>query len=128
MNGFFPTLKKDALSGLVVFLVAVPLCIGIAIASGAPAFSGLISGMIGGIVAGIFSKSHTSVSGPAAALTSVLISQTAMLGSFEALLMAIVIAGFVQIIMGILQLGVLANYFPSIVVKGLLAAIGLILI
>src|SRR5687767_15622938 len=120
MNGFFQTLKKDALSGLVVFLVAVPLCIGIAIASGAPAFSGLISGMIGGIVAGIFSKSHTSVSGPAAALTSVLLTQIGLLGSFDALLMAVVVAGLIQILMGILQLGTLANYFPSIVVKGLL--------
>src|SRR5688572_7456245 len=123
MTGFLQTLKKDSISGLVVFLVAVPLCIGIAIASGAPAFSGLISGMIGGIVAGIFSKSHTSVSGPAAALTSVLLSQLGVLGSFEALLMAVVIAGFIQIIMGILQFGALANYFPSMVVKGLLAAI-----
>lgn len=128
MSAFTQRLKKDSISGLVVFLVAVPLCIGIAIASGAPAFSGLISGIVGGIVAGIFSRSHTSVSGPAAALTSVLVTQLATLGSFDALLMAIVAAGIIQVIMGIAQLGVISNYFPSIVVKGLLAAIGLILI
>lgn len=128
MSAFTQRLKKDSISGLVVFLVAVPLCIGIAIASGAPAFSGLISGIVGGIIAGIFSKSHTSVSGPAAALTSVLVTQLATLGSFDALLMAIVAAGIIQVIMGIAQLGVISNYFPSIVVKGLLAAIGLILI
>jgi len=128
MSAFIEKLKKDSVSGLVVFLVAVPLCIGIAVASGAPAFAGLISGMVGGIVAGIFSRSHTSVSGPAAALTSVLVTQLATLGSFDALLMAIVAAGIIQIIMGISQLGVISNYFPSIVIKGLLAAIGLILI
>ena len=128
MSTFMQTLKKDSISGLVVFLVAVPLCMGIAIGSGASAFSGLISGMIGGIIVGIFSRSHTSVSGPAAALTAIVSTQIATLGGFENFLMAVFIAGIIQVIFGVIQLGGLANYFPSSVVKGLLASIGLILI
>lgn len=128
MNGKLETLKKDSISGLVVFLVAVPLCLGIAIASGAPPFAGLIAGMVGGIVAGIFSRSHTSVSGPAAALASVVMTQIAFLGSYELFLTAVVFAGVIQIIMGFAQMGAIANYIPSAVVKGLLVSIGVILI
>ncbi len=128
VNGSFQKFRKDAVSGLVVFLVAVPLCLGIAIASGAPPFSGLISGIVGGIVAGLFSRSHTSVSGPAAALASVVVSQIAFLGSYEMFLAAVMVAGIIQIFLGLLQLGAVANYIPSSVVKGLLVSIGIILV
>jgi carbonic anhydrase len=122
------TLIADAFSGLVVFLVALPLCLGIALASNAPAFSGLLAGIIGGLVVGAISGSHTSVSGPAAGLTAVIAAQIAALGSFEALLLAIFIAGVIQITLGVLRAGSIAAFVPSAVIKGLLAAIGLILI
>src|SRR5690349_7148794 len=122
------TLKKDLPAGLVVFLVALPLCLGVALASGAPLMSGVISGIIGGIVVGFISKSQTSVSGPAAGLTAIVLSSITQLGSFELFLSALVIAGFLQLAMGLGKIGFIANYVPTNVIKGLLAAIGIILI
>jgi len=121
-------LKSDLKSGLVVFLVALPLCLGIALASGAPLFSGIISGVIGGIVVGLFSNSPLSVSGPAAGLTAIIISAIATLGSFEAFLLAGLLAGILQLILGYLKAGVVSNYLPSNVIEGMLAAIGIIII
>ena len=120
--------KKDALASIVVFLVAVPLCLGIALASNAPLFSGLLAGIVGGIVVGIVSKSHTSVSGPAAGLTAVVAAQITQLGSFETFLLAVVIAGLFQIALGLARAGFLSAFFPNSVIKGLLAAIGVIII
>lgn len=119
---------RDLVSGLVVFLVALPLCLGIALASDAPLFSGLLTGVIGGIVVGVLSGSHTSVSGPAAGLTAVIAAQLAVLGSFPALLAAVFLAGVIQLGLGIARAGFIAAFFPSSVIKGLLAAIGVILI
>ena len=120
--------KTDIQAGLVVFLVALPLCLGIALASGAPLFSGIISGVIGGIVVGLFSNSQLSVSGPAAGLTAIILSAIATLGSFEAFLLAGVLAGILQLILGYLKAGVVSNYLPSNVIEGMLAAIGIIII
>jgi MFS superfamily sulfate permease-like transporter len=122
------TLGRDLTSGLVVFLVALPLCLGIAFASDAPLFSGLLSGIIGGILVGFLSGSHTSVSGPAAGLTAVVAMQIGTLGSFQAFLLAVFIAGILQIILGLVRAGFIAAFFPTSVIKGLLAAIGVILI
>jgi carbonic anhydrase/SulP family sulfate permease len=122
------TLPKDITASIAVFLVALPLCLGIALASNAPLFAGLISGIVGGIVVGILSGSHKSVSGPAAGLTAIVAAQIALLGSFEAFLAAVVMAGVMQILMGTFRLGFIASFFPMSVIKGLLAAIGLILI
>jgi carbonic anhydrase/SulP family sulfate permease len=116
------------MASIAVFLVALPLCLGIALASNAPLFSGLISGIVGGIIVGILSGSHKSVSGPAAGLTAIVAAQIAALGSFEAFLAAVAIAGVIQIVMGTFRLGFIAAFFPMSVIKGLLAAIGLILI
>jgi len=121
-------LPKDLTASIAVFLVALPLCLGIALASNAPLFSGLISGIVGGIVVGILSGSHKSVSGPAAGLTAIVAAQIAALGNFEAFLAAVVVAGVMQILMGTFRLGFIAAFFPLSVIKGLLAAIGLILI
>jgi carbonic anhydrase len=122
------TLKYDLPAGIVVFLVALPLCLGIALASGAPLFSGIISGIIGGIVVGAISGSHTSVSGPAAGLAAVVLASITKLGAFDILLAAIFIAGVLQLILGVARAGFIANYIPSNVIKGLLAAIGILLI
>jgi carbonic anhydrase/SulP family sulfate permease len=122
------TLPKDIMASIAVFLVALPLCLGIALASNAPLFSGLVSGVVGGILVGILSGSHKSVSGPAAGLTAVVAAQIAMLGSFEAFLLAVTIAGVIQILLGVFRMGFIAAFFPLSVIKGLLAAIGLILI
>lgn len=122
------TLVADVKSGLVVFFVALPLCLGIALASGAPLLSGLLAGIIGGIVVGLFSGSHTSVSGPAAGLTAVVAAQILSLGSFSAFLTALILAGFIQIGLGVAKGGFIAAFFPSSVIKGLLAAIGVIII
>lgn len=119
---------KDFSASIVVFLVALPLCLGIALASGAPLLSGIIAGIIGGIVIGIISQSHTSVSGPAAGLAAVVLASITKLGSFETFLLAVVIAGILQLITGFLKGGFIANYIPSNVIKGLLAAIGILLI
>lgn len=121
-------LKKDIPASIVVFLVALPLCLGVALASGAPLLSGLISGIIGGILVGSLSQSHTSVSGPAAGLAAVVLSSITELGAFEIFLTAVVIAGIIQLAMGIAKAGFIANYIPNNVIKGLLAAIGIILI
>jgi carbonic anhydrase len=121
-------LKKDIPAGLVVFLVALPLCLGVALASGAPILSGVISGVIGGVIVGMLSNSHISVSGPAAGLTAVVATAISSLGSFEIFLLAVMIAGALQIIIGIARAGLIADYMPSNVIKGLLAAIGIILI
>ncbi len=121
-------LTRDLMASVVVFLVALPLCLGIALASGAPLFSGLLAGIVGGIVVGSISGSHTSVSGPAAGLTAIVAAQIATLGSFEAFFLAVFVAGLLQIAMGIARAGALSAFFPSSVVKGLLAAIGVILI
>ena len=124
----FKNLKYDLPAGLVVFLVALPLCLGVALASGAPLLSGIISGIIGGIIVGFLSQSHTSVSGPAAGLSAIVLSSILKLGSFETFLLAVVLAGAFQIVLGLLKGGFIANYIPSNVIKGLLAAIGVILI
>ena len=120
------SLPSDLLAGVVVFFVAIPLCLGVALASGAPLFSGLLAGIIGGILVGILSGS--SVSGPAAGLTAVVAGQIATLGSFEAFLLAVLVAGVIQIALGLSRLGSLSAFFPSSVIKGLLSAIGVILI
>lgn len=121
-------LKKDLPAGIVVFLVALPLCLGIAMASGAPLFAGILTGIIGGIVVSSISGSQLSVSGPAAGLTVIVFSAIASLGSYQTFLLAVVLAGFFQIILGFLKAGIIANYFPSAVIEGMLAAIGIILI
>ena len=121
-------LIRDIVSGGVVFLVALPLCLGIALASGTDAMSGLIAGIVGGLVVGAISGSQTSVSGPAAGLTAIVIAQLAALGSFRAFLVAVFLAGILQVIFGVAKAGALSAFFPSSVIKGLLAAIGVILI
>jgi MFS superfamily sulfate permease-like transporter len=127
-NYFGSTLSADLKASLVVFLVALPLCLGIAVASGAPPMSGLIAGIIGGIVVGSLSGSHVSVSGPAAGLTVIVLDAISSLGTFELFLAAVVMAGVIQLILGFLKAGVLGYYFPHSVIKGMLTAIGLILI
>ena len=122
------TLPRDITSGLVVFLVALPLCLGVALASGAPLFSGVLAGIVGGILVGLLSGSQTSVSGPAAGLTAVVAAQILSLGSFPAFLLAVVLAGLIRIGLGLVRAGFLAAFFPTSVIKGLLAAIGVILI
>ncbi len=128
MSNPVSTLIADAKSGLVVFLVALPLCLGIALASGAPLLSGLLAGIVGGIVVGLCSGSHTSVSGPAAGLSAVVLAQIASLGSFSIFLTAVILAGLIQIGLGLAKAGFIAAFFPSSVIKGLLAAIGVIII
>ena len=125
---FISNLKYDLPSGIVVFLVAVPLCLGIALASGAPFFSGLIAGIVGGIVIGSLSNSHLSVSGPAAGLTAIVLAGITRLGSFELFLVAVFLAGALQLLIGLLRVGSIANYFPGSVIKGMLTAIGIIII
>ncbi len=120
--------KTDVLSGLVVFLVALPLCLGIALASGAPLFAGIIAGVIGGIVVGFMSNSQLSVSGPAAGLTAIVLAAITSLGSYETFLMAVVLAGVLQILLGLAKAGTVSNYFPSNVIEGMLTAIGIIII
>ena len=120
--------RTDILAGLVVFLVALPLCLGIALASGAPLFAGIIAGVIGGIVVGFLSNSHLSVSGPAAGLTAIVLVAISTLGSFEAFLLAVILAGVMQILLGFAKAGTISNYFPSNVIEGMLAAIGIIII
>lgn len=124
----FHTFRKDFPAAIVVFLVALPLCLGIALASGAPLFSGLIAGIVGGIVVGALSGSHASVSGPAAGLSAVVLAEINQLGSFDTFLLAVVLAGVIQVVLGALRAGFISDYVPTNVVKGLLAAIGIILI
>ncbi|WP_299253913.1 SulP family inorganic anion transporter [uncultured Cytophaga sp.] len=115
-------------SGVVVFLVALPLCLGIAIAQDAPPIAGIISGIIGGSVVMLFSGSKYSISGPAAGLTAIVLTAVNDLGSFEALLTAMIVAGAIQVVLGIIKAGIVGYYFPSSVIKGMLSAIGIILI
>jgi MFS superfamily sulfate permease-like transporter len=124
----FANLKSDFASGLVVFLVALPLCLGIAMASGAPLFSGIISGVIGGIVVGFLSKSHISVSGPAAGLTAIILTAITDFGAFDIFLTAVFIAGLIQLALGFIKAGSISNYFPTNVIEGMLAGIGIIII
>ena len=124
----FSRLDKDIPASIVVFLVALPLCLGIALASGAPLLSGLISGIVGGLVVGSISGSSVSVSGPAASLTAVVLAAISSLGEFEVFLMAVVLAGIFQFLLGYLKAGIIADFLPSNIIKGLLAAIGIILI
>ncbi|MEM7551045.1 MAG: SulP family inorganic anion transporter [Bacteroidota bacterium] len=121
-------LRYDAPAGLVVFLVALPLCLGISLASGAPLMAGLISGIIGGLVVSLLSGSSLAVSGPAAGLTIIVLNGIEQLGSYEAFVLAVLISGIIQLILGFLNAGIVAYYFPVSVIKGMLAAIGLILI
>ncbi|MCB9230054.1 MAG: SulP family inorganic anion transporter [Bacteroidia bacterium] len=127
-KGFFGNLKYDLPSSLVVFLVALPLCLGIALASGAPLFSGIISGIIGGIVVSLISRSPLGISGPAAGLAVIVLNAIQDLGSFEIFLSAVVIAGVMQVALGLLKAGVIGYYFPSAVIKGMLSGIGIIII
>lgn len=125
---FFSHFKSDFASGLVVFLVALPLCLGIAMASGAPLFSGIISGVIGGVVVGFLSQSHISVSGPAAGLTAIVLTAITDLGAFDIFLTAVFIAGLFQLVLGFMKAGTISNYFPTNVIEGMLAGIGIIII
>jgi MFS superfamily sulfate permease-like transporter len=124
----FKYLKNDIPASIVVFFVALPLCLGIALASDAPPLSGLISGIIGGVVVGFISKSKIGVSGPAAGLAAIVASAIATLGSFELFLSAVVLAGVIQILFGVLRMGVIGYYFPNSVIKGMLTGIGIIII
>src|ERR1044072_2073391 len=121
-------LRHDLPAGLSVFLVALPLCMGIALASGAPLYAGILSGIVGGLVVSLISCSALAVSGPAAGLSTVVAASIASLGSFQIFLLAVIVAGLFQILLGVFKLGSIANYFPSAVIKGMLAAIGIILI
>ena len=125
---FKKNLFADIKAGVVVFLVALPLCLGIAMACKVPLFSGIIAGVIGGILVTIFSGSKFSVSGPAAGLTAIVLASIAQLGSYQNFLAAVVFAGVFQLILGILKAGSIGNYIPNAVIKGLLAGIGIILI
>ncbi|MFK7823488.1 MAG: SulP family inorganic anion transporter [Oligoflexales bacterium] len=122
------SLRFDLRAGIVVALVALPLCLGIALASNAPLLSGLISGIIGGLVVSVISGSHTSVSGPAAGIAAVVASQISSLGSFDLFLGTVVLAGIFQILFGLMRTGFIASFFPNCVIKGLLAGIGILLI
>ncbi|TAN65397.1 MAG: SulP family inorganic anion transporter [Methylobacter sp.] len=125
---YFRHLKDDFPAGIVVFLVALPLCLGIALASGAPLFSGLIAGLTGGLIVSLLSGSQLCVSGPAAGLTVIVFNAIETLGSFQGLLVACVLAGLMQLALGYLRAGIIGAFFPSAVIEGMLAAIGLILI
>ncbi len=127
-KSYLRSLGADLPASVVVFLVALPLCLGIAIGSGAPPFAGLIGGIVGGIVIGALSGSQLSVSGPAAGLTTIVLAAITKLQVYEAFLVAVVLAGVIQIILGYLKAGVLGDYIPAAAIKGMLAAIGLILI
>ncbi len=121
-------LRQDIPAGLSVFLVALPLCLGIALASGAPLFSGLVAGVIGGIVVGLLSGSEISVSGPAAGLAVIVADAIAKVGSYEAFLVAVVLAGLMQLILGLIKAGRFSSFFPDSVIKGMLVAIGIVII
>lgn len=126
-TGFFSNLKSDLPAAVVVFLVALPLCLGIALASGAPLFSGIIAGIVGGTVVALLSGSPLGVSGPAAGLAVIVLSAIQELGDFQIFLLAVVLAGVIQLILGFLKAGVIGYYFPSSVIKGMLAGIGVII-
>ncbi len=127
MKSYIKHFGSDIPAGIVVFFVAVPLCLGIALASGAPLFSGIIAGIVGGIIVGVLSGSQLGVSGPAAGLAVIVLAAIQDLGAFEIFLMAVVLAGVFQILLGIAKAGIIGYYFPSAVIKGMLAAIGIII-
>ena len=127
-GGLFDNLRHDLPAGLVVFFVAIPLCLGIALASGAPLMSGLIAGIMGGIVVGVISRSPLGVSGPAAGLAVIVLTAIQDLGDFRIFLVAVVLAGGLQILAGVARAGVLAYFFPSSVIKGMLAGIGILIV
>ncbi len=124
----FKYLKNDLPASIVVFFVALPLCLGIALASGAPLFSGLIAGIVGGIVVGSMSGSHIGVSGPAAGLAAIVLVAIGSLGGYQNFLLAVVLGGVIQLVFGFLKAGVIGYYFPSSVIKGMLTGIGIIII
>lgn len=127
-NSIWGNLKSDIPASIVVFFVALPLCLGIALASGAPLFSGLIAGIIGGIIVGSLSGSQIGVSGPAAGLAAIVLTAIGTLGGFENFLLAVVLGGIIQVAFGVLRAGVIGYYFPSSVIKGMLTGIGIIII
>ncbi len=127
-KSFLSGIRSDLPASIVVFFVALPLCLGIALASGAPLFSGLIAGIVGGIVVGALSGSKIGVSGPAAGLAAIVLTAIGTLGGFENFLVAVVLGGIIQIILGFLRAGVIGYYFPSSVIKGMLTGIGIIII
>ena len=127
-QAWFKEIKSDLPASIVVFFVALPLCLGIALASGAPLFSGVIAGIVGGIIVGMFSGSQLGVSGPAAGLAVVVLTAIATLGSFEAFLLAVVLAGIIQFLLGYFKAGFIAYFVPSSVIKGMLTGIGLLII
>lgn len=127
-TNFFKNIKSDLPASVVVFFVAIPLCLGIALASGAPLFSGLIAGIVGGIVVGAISGSQVGVSGPAAGLAAIVLTAIGSLGGFENFLLAVVLAGAIQIVFGLLNGGIIAYFFPSAVINGMLTGIGIIII
>lgn len=127
-KSFLGGIRSDLPASIVVFFVALPLCLGIALASGAPLFSGLIAGIVGGIVVGALSGSKIGVSGPAAGLAAIVLTAIGTLGGFENFLVAVVLGGIIQIILGFLRAGVIGYYFPSSVIKGMLTGIGIIII
>ena len=125
---FLSFLKHDFRASITVFFVALPLCLGISLASGAPLYSGIVSGIIGGIVVGIISRSHISVSGPAAGLTAICAGAIMELGSLRVFFLAVAVAGIIQLLLGVFKLGGFTHFIPSAVIKGMLAAIGILLI
>ena len=127
-SNMFQNLKNDLPASIVVFLVAVPLCLGIALASGAPLFAGIIAGIVGGIVVGAISGSQLGVSGPAAGLAVIVLTAIQELGAYETFILAVVIGGVFQLILGFARAGIIGYYFPSSVIKGMLAGIGIIII
>ena len=127
-SNIFKNLKNDIPASIVVFFVALPLCLGIALASGAPLFSGLIAGIVGGILVGVLSGSQVGVSGPAAGLAAIVLTAISSLGGFENFLLAVVLGGVIQMVFGFLKAGIIGYYFPSSVIKGMLTGIGIIII
>lgn len=127
-NNWFASIKQDFLAGIIVFLIALPLCLGIALASGAPLFAGIVAGIVGGIVIGVLSGAQLSVTSPAAGLTAIVLAAIGELGAFEIFLCSVIIAGAVQVLLGFLKAGTIANYFPNSVIEGMLAGIGLTII
>jgi MFS superfamily sulfate permease-like transporter len=127
-ENMFSSWRQDLPASIVVFLVARPLCLGIALASGAPPITGLIAGVVGGMLVGSTSGSQLGVSGPAAGLAALVAAAIKDLGSYEVFLLAVVLAGAIQILLGVLRAGVIAYFFPNSVIKGMLSGIGIIII
>jgi MFS superfamily sulfate permease-like transporter len=127
-KSFLNIYKKDFVAGIIVFLIALPLCLGIAQASGAPLFSGLVAGIVGGIIVGFLSGSHVSVAGPAAGLTAIVLVAIGEMKAFDIFLCSVIIAGVIQLLLGFAKAGGIANFIPSSVIEGMLAGIGLTII